>query len=127
MLAIGRYAVLKKLAPKTRFRSAPDAADTKLVQAFVRDAASFAHTSRTKIPNSLSAGVLRRFFRNPFQNRVPATDTSRIIINCHASSQTSTPHRANPPKGAARKEAARKAVANAGAASWVGCGRRVSV
>ena len=31
------------------------------------------------------------------------------------------PHRATPPQ-----EAARKAVANAGAASWVGCGRRVS-
>ena len=40
VLAIGRYAVLKKLAPKTRFRSATDATDTKLVQAFVRDAVS---------------------------------------------------------------------------------------
>ena len=99
-MAIGRYAVLKKLAPKTRFRSAPDAADTKLVQAFVRDAASFAHTSRTKIPNSLSAGVLRRFFRNP---------------------------RFQKPPGEPPKEAARKAVADAGAASWVGCGRRVGV
>ena len=39
-MVIGRYAVLKKLAPKTRFRSATDAADTKLVLAFVSDAVS---------------------------------------------------------------------------------------
>ena len=39
-MTIGRYAVLKKTAPKTRFRPAPDAADTKLVRAFVWDAVS---------------------------------------------------------------------------------------
>ncbi|ACR73473.1 Hypothetical protein EUBELI_20328 (plasmid) [Lachnospira eligens ATCC 27750] len=66
VLAIGRYAVLERLAPKTRFRSATDAADTKLVLAFDEGCREQAPASLIKIPNSLSAGVLRRFFPQAF-------------------------------------------------------------
>ncbi len=129
-LAIVRYMVLKKIAPKTRFRSYPDATDTKLIRVLLWDAGSkLPHPTLTT--NSLSAGVFQWFFRNPFQNHIPATDTfpdfNQLKCDTPAVGWLRTrrsaifrplhflPHRAN-----LQRRQPVKQLTYAGAASWMG-------